>query len=188
MLSGTILRLALYTTAIAACATTPARDPTLVRTQTRIQVGSDIERIETDVRAVRDERTVAAPMVRVFDQLPAAYRALGVKTVAVVDTMRGVYTVGVRNLLLYGRLGGRPLSAYLDCGMGAMNMATADRSNVYFTATTYLTPSGTGGTIAHTLVAAEARDPAANTPAVRCVSTGAFEGGLAEELARLSAG
>lgn len=182
----TIATLALL---VAGCASSPNRDPTgTVHTQTRVQSpggSTDLAVLESDARDARADRTMAAPAVAVFDQLPAAFQALGVAQVGVVDTSGGVYTVGVRNLLVHGSIGGRRLSTYLDCGTGGMGMSNADRSDVYLTLTAFVTPSGTGSSVLHSYVAGQARDPSTNAPPVRCVSTRAFEARLAEQLARL---
>lgn len=173
-----------------ACATTGPHttDPTSTEhARTRIEGGGAIANLETDTRDPASRHPIGAPTAAVFDQLPAAFQALGVRQVAIVDTLGGVYTVGVRNLLLHGSLGGRSLSTYVDCGTGAMNMAAADHDDVYLTATAYVTGAGATTSLLHTYVAGQARDPASNAPLVRCASTGRFEAALAAEVARRAA-
>src|SRR6185437_2443078 len=123
------------------------------------------------------DRDVDVTVVQAFDALPAAYAKLGIRNAAVLDTTGGVYTVGARNLRLHGTLGGTHLSSYIDCGSGTMS-SPADTYDVIFSASTYITPRGEGATL-HTLVEASAKDPMANSPRVRCTSTGRFERELA---------
>lgn len=142
-----------------------------------------VSKMDTDLqnRDVRDEHTVPIPTVQAFDALPAAYAKLGIPNVAVVDNTGGVYTIGVRNMSARGTLAGTRLSRYIDCGSGAMRIP-ADSYDVSLSATTYVTPEGTGSML-HTLVAANARDPGDNRAPVRCSSTGLFERQLAELVA-----
>ncbi len=138
----------------------------------------DVDLHTTDNAATQD---VALPTVQVFDQLPDAYKKLGIASVAVVDTTGGVYTVGAKNLRVHGSIGGVQLSRYLDCGGSPMN----DPANTYdltLSATSYVTPNGPGSTL-HTLVVGYAQDPASNAPPTRCVSKGAFEKRVAELVA-----
>lgn len=143
--------------------------------------GSSEMDAEVHTRDVRDEHTIPIPAVQAFDALPAAYAKLGIPNVAVVDNTAGVYTIGVRNMRARGALAGTRLSRYLDCGSGAMRVP-ADSYDVSLSATTYVTPDGEGSML-HTLVAANARDPGDNRPPVRCSSTGQFERQLAELVA-----
>lgn len=171
----------LATIALAACASNPGAGQTH---QDRIRMDhpqvDNTQRLDVDVRTrdVTEAQDVSIPAVQAFDLLPNAYKAIGINTVAVVDTSAGVYTVGVRNMPVHGRIGGARLSRYIDCGSAPMH-TPADSYDVYLTATTYVTPSGAGAVL-HTLVTANARDPAGNTPPVRCTSTGALEQRIAE--------
>jgi len=172
-------------TTLACATTTHTTDETVVRNRTRVvSAGATVANLDLQTHVHRDTRIIAAPAVRVFDNLPAAYAALGVKTVAIVDTMGGVYTIGVRNLLVHHSIGGHQLSEYVDCGTGPMNIATANTSDLYLSATTYVTASGANGSELHTLVSAVAQDPMSNAPPVRCESTQRFEERLARELRR----
>jgi hypothetical protein len=123
------------------------------------------------------DRDVGVMVVQAFDALPSAYAKLGIRNAAVLDTSGGVYTIGARNLRLHGTLGGTHLSSYLDCGSGTMS-SPADTYDVIFSASTYIT-ARTGGATLHTLVEASGKDPMANSPRVRCASTGRFERELA---------
>jgi hypothetical protein len=127
---------------------------------------------------VRQEADVAMPAVAAFDALPDVYRKLGIASVAVIDTAGGVYTVGARYLRIHGLLGGVRLSNYLDCGSAPMHVP-ANSYDIVFSASTYVTPNGSGSRL-HTMVSADARDPMTNTPPVHCTSTGAFERKVAE--------
>jgi hypothetical protein len=146
--------------------------------RTRIE---DVNQTVVDVNlhhvASAGDRDVGVTVVQAFDALPAAYARLGIKTAALLDTTGGVYTVGARNLRLHGTLGGTHLSSYIDCGSGTMS-SPADTYDVIFSVSTYITPRTDGSTL-HTLVEASGKDPMANSPHVRCESTGRFERELA---------
>jgi hypothetical protein len=171
---------------LAACASSSG--PVGSTTRTRIIDPVQAKQVDVDVHthASADDRTLALPVVTVFDAIPDAYRQLGVKTVAVVDTSGGVYTVGVRNLLVHGSLGGVRLARYLDCGGSAMR-SPVDNYDISFSATSAVAPSG-NGSVLHTLVSADARDPTANTPPVHCTSTGAFESAIADAVTKAASG
>ena len=146
--------------------------------RTRMEGGGQTV-VDLDLHHVESiaDRDVAETAVQAFDALPAAYAKLGIRNVAVLDTARGVYTVGARNLRLHGTLGGARLSSYIDCGSGTMS-SPADTYDVIFSASSYIT-ARTGGSTLHTLVEASAKDPMTNSPRVRCASTGRFERELA---------
>lgn len=166
---------------LTACASAPPNSQTdqeRVRVEGAQHQNSVLLDVDTRVRDVRQSRTVAVPAVAAFDALPDIYRKLGIASVAVIDTAGGVYTVGARNLRIHGSLGGVRLSTYLDCGSAPMHVP-ANSYDVVFSASTYVTPAGSGSTL-HTMVTADARDPMANTPPVRCMSTGSFEQRVAE--------
>lgn len=171
--------------AIAACATSGSHAGDVTRVRVIDPHQAQPLDVELQAQTASDDRVLPMTVVRVFDAIPDAYRQLGVGTVAVVDTSRGVYTIGARNLRLHGSLGGVRLSRYIDCGGAAMR-TPADSYDVTFSATSYATPSGSGTTL-HTLVLADARDPSANTPPVRCASTGAFERAVADAVGRSAA-
>lgn len=177
----TTLSTALAVATLAACASTPAGEHTTrqrVRVETAPAHSSASMDVDIRTRDVSETQDVALPTVEAFDLLPDAYTALGITTVAVVDTSGGVYTVGVRNLPLHGHLQDARLSRYIDCGSAPMH-TPADSYDVNFSATTHVTPNGSGSTL-HTLVTADARDPAGNSARIRCTSTGTFERRIAE--------
>ncbi len=177
-----MLQAAIVTAALCGCASAPP-SAEVGQGRTRMEAGGTAQ-LDADIRSrdVREEHSVPIPAVQAFDALPAAYAKLGIPTVAVVDKTAGVYTIGVRNLNVHGSLAGSRLSRYIDCGSGAMRIP-ADSYDVSLSATTYVIPKGTDGSTLHTLVAANARDPGDNRPAVRCSSTGTFEKQLADLVA-----
>lgn len=163
----------------AGCASAPT-DAVLRQDRIRRTAGGDRETgLDADVRNrdVRETSDVPLPAVRAFDALPAAYASVGISKAAVVDNSGGVYTIGVRNLPAHGSIGGTRLSTYIDCGSGAMRIP-ANSYDVNLSVTTYVTPNGEGSTL-HTMVVADARDPATNSPAIHCSSTGKFESRIA---------
>lgn len=149
-------------------------------THVRLAGTGDERNLEADVhyRDPAAERRIPLPAVAVFDALPVAYTKIGIADIAVVDTAGGVATVGVRALPVHATIGGTRLSRYLDCGSSA-GPSHADTYEVRLTATSYVTPNGDGSVI-HTLVVGDARDPAANAPPVHCSSTGLLERRVAE--------
>lgn len=177
-----IRRTALLEAALGICAGACASSGTTHRSDDRTRIADVNQSAVFDVNLHRVERTgdrdVSVTMVQAFDALPAAYAKLGIRSAAVVGNNGGVYTIGARNLRLHGTLGGARLSSYIDCGSGTMS-TPADTYDVNFSATTYVT-ARTGGATLHTLVEASAQSPAANSPRVRCVSTGGFERELAK--------
>ncbi|HEY5087393.1 MAG TPA: hypothetical protein VII66_08565 [Gemmatimonadaceae bacterium] len=174
-------RTALLEAALVICATACASSGNTQVTDTRTRMAGATQSpvVDMDLRQTETttDQNVTVTAVQAFDALPAAYTKLGINDAAVVDTTRGVYTVGARNLHLHGTLGGTSLSNYIDCGDAPM-YTPANTYDVNFSATTYITPRNGGATL-HTMVTASGRDPAANMPSVSCTSTGAFERQLA---------
>ena len=122
---------------------------------------------------------IPVTVVKAFDALTPAYVKLGIKDAAVVDNTGGIYTIGARNVRVHGTLAGAPMSTYIDCGNAPM-YNPANTYDVNFSATTYVTANSAGGSTLHTLILAQATDPAANAQPVHCVSSGGFEKKLAE--------
>lgn len=166
---------------LAACASAPPNSQTdqeRVRLEGAPHQNSVLLDVDTRAHDVRQSNDVLVPAVAAFDALPDIYRKLGIASVAVIDTAGGVYTVGARNLRIHGSLGGVRLSNYIDCGSATMH-TPANSYDIVFSASTYVTPAASGSTL-HTMVTADARDPMANTPPVRCTSTGNFEQKVAQ--------
>lgn len=177
-----MLQAAIVAVSICGCASSAPPNTEVRRERARMEGPGTSMDVDLQGRDVREEHTVPIPAVQAFDALPAAFAKLGIPNVAVVDNTAGVYTIGVRNLQVHGSLAGTRLSRYIDCGSGAMR-TPADTYDVSLSATTFVMPQGAGGSTLHTLVAADARDPGDNRPAVRCSSTGLFESHLAELVA-----
>lgn len=179
-----MLQAMIVATAFCGCASSKPPDTEVRQDRSRVADAYSTAAVDVELqtRDVREEHAVPVPAVQAFDALPAAYAKLGIPAVAVVDTRGGVYTIGVRNLHVHGSLAGTRLSRYIDCGSGSMRIP-ADSYDVSLSATTYVIPQGTAGSMLHTLVAADARDPADSRPAVRCTSTGQFEQQLASIVA-----
>jgi len=121
---------------------------------------------------------VPVTAVQAFDALTPAYVKLGLKDAAVVNNVRGVYTIGVRNVHVHGSLAGTRMSNYIDCGNAPM-YDPANSYDINFSAETYVTPREGGATL-HTLITAQATDPSTSSEPVHCSSTGGFERTLAE--------
>ncbi|MGI8508502.1 MAG: hypothetical protein ACR2MQ_04180 [Gemmatimonadaceae bacterium] len=177
------LQVTLVAAVLCGCASSAPPNTEVQQDRTRMESSEGISKMDVDLHGhdVRDEHSVPIPAVQAFDALPAAYAKLGIPNVAVVDNTGGVYTIGRRNMSVRGALAGTRLSRYIDCGSGAMR-TPADSYDVSLSATTYVTPDGAGSML-HTMVAANARDPGDNRAPVRCTSTGLFERHLAELVA-----
>lgn len=174
---------ALLTVALAAAAAGCASTGTPQETDRHITMSGGASQTTLDVN-VHDTQSatsqdIPVTVVKAFDALTPAYVKLGIKDAAVVDNTGDVYTIGARNMRVHGTLAGVPMSAYIDCGNAPM-YNPANTYDINFSATTYVTANSAGGSTLHTLILAQATDPAANTQPVHCTSTGGFEKKVAE--------
>lgn len=173
----TVFRI-LFLTCATACSS--AVNTQVTDSRTRMSTGLGIAVVDMNLHNTENatDQNVTVTAAQAVAALPGAFIKLGIKDAAVLDTTGGVYLIGARNVRVHGTLGRARLSSYIDCGSAPM-YSPADTYDVSFSATSYATPRDGGATL-HTLVMADGRDPAANTPSVHCTSTGAFERQLAQ--------
>jgi hypothetical protein len=125
---------------------------------------------------------VPAAVERVWEALPEAFQALGLRA-EVMDAARRVY--GVSELTVRRRLAGEPVSRSLNCGARA-GIANADSYSVRVTIRTQVQPDGEGGSRVRIEVEGSARAPGGSDPWVRCGSTNGLEIRLEDEIRRLT--
>jgi hypothetical protein len=163
--------------ALAGCASSstpePAarpRGPDQVRTVYQPQGGRQIAS-QREVSVVDLEVPAAAAIV--WQAVPIAYNRMGI-TAATTDPTHGeISTVYHR---ARGRIGRARISAYLDCGTGALGLPNADNYQVNFQVTTQLLPDSTDRkTTVRTIVRAVAKPDGVSGDPVPCLSTGEFE-------------
>jgi hypothetical protein len=102
--------------------------------------------------------------------LPQAFAEIGLSG-RVLDEGERVY--GATDQGFRRRLGGQPLSRYLDCG-ARLGMQNADSYSVRLTVRTQVTADG-DGSLVRTEVVASARETGRSDPPVRCGSTSELE-------------
>jgi hypothetical protein len=113
---------------------------------------------------------VAVTADEAFAALPAAYAELGLDG-AVADAAGRVYAR--ESFVVRRRLGGVPLSRYLDCGT-RMGLPNADAYAVRLAVATRVEPHGPGATL-RTEIQATAQDSGRSDPPVRCGTTSELE-------------
>ena len=127
-------------------------------------------------------RLEAAPEAA-WTALMAAYGKLEIPLATVDAAGR---TVGNPGFSVRRRLGGQPLSHYLDCGTNLTGII-ANSYIVKLSVGSKLTPEAQGGTTLETRVTASATSPqGTGSGPVRCSSTGRLESDIAK-LARIAA-
>jgi hypothetical protein len=120
--------------------------------------------------------TIASPVERVWGVLPAVYGSLGIP-IATQDAESRV--IGSSGLKLRRRLGNVSLTKYLDCG-SSQGGPSADTYEIFLTVLTRATPGASGETTLSTTVEATGRPVSFSSGDVRCTTTGALEGRIAE--------
>lgn len=116
------------------------------------------------------QRTVAAPVARIWNVLPAVYETLGLP---ITDRNPEGNRMGTTSFKVRRRLGNVPLSRYIDCG-STQGSPSADSYEVLLTVLTQLTPSG-DTTAVSTTVDALARPVFVSGEYINCGSTRALE-------------
>jgi hypothetical protein len=84
------------------------------------------------------------------------------------------YLLSVQNARVRRQLGGKPMSRYLDCGMGQQG-ATADAYDIALSVRSQLRAAEGGKTEVLSLVTATARAGVTSNSSVQCSSTGELE-------------
>jgi hypothetical protein len=120
--------------------------------------------------ASESERTVTAPVERVWQVLPAVYEELGIPVTTLVDAER---LVGNDAMKVRRRLGSTPMQRYLDCG-GTGGAPNAETYEITMSVMTKLHDLGQGLTAVVTRLEASAVSPFGGN-SVACGSTGNLE-------------
>lgn len=168
------------------CAT--SRQPEVVRgaprSTTNVSGMDGVSAIDQDRSTEIAVTAFNASAPRLWSVLPDVYESLGIPATT-VDSRALV--MGNLNLTVRRRLGGKPLSLYLSCGMNAFGADNADSYTVTLEVVTQVVPQDTSHAETRTRVQARARREAMSEHPVRCASTGALERRAAEQvLAALS--
>lgn len=132
--------------------------------------GTALIRYFKDVNSVVD--TLPFPAARVWAQLPGAYAAVGIP-LSVVDT--SAHILGASRVPMRTRLGTRPLSAIVDCGLTPTGMPRANSYVVSITSLTQVRDLGNATALVRTAVSATARDDAGSSGDLQCGSSGRIE-------------
>jgi hypothetical protein len=117
------------------------------------------------------QRTIAAPVSRIWDALPAVYETLGLP---ITDRNVQAHSMGTTSFMVRRRLGDAPLSRYLDCG-DTQGSPSANSYEVVLSVATSLTPATNDSTAVSTNVTAMARPVFVSGEYVNCGSTRALE-------------
>jgi hypothetical protein len=182
----------LVSLALAACAgkpggATPAAEPGPMSSTTHVIGNGDVMGITTTSDSRGALKTVAVPIERAWEALPATYAAVGVDYTT-LDKRQWV--IGNDGLKARRRLGGVPLTRLVNCG-GTDGNPNAATYEVTLSVFTQLIPAGAGETTVRTTVQGPAKSLSFTTDAVNCASTRVLEdriaGTLAVEAAKLEA-
>lgn len=119
--------------------------------------------------------SVSAEIGAVWQSLAVAYERQGVRGAPIGEGLR---VFGTRGLRLARSIDGKPISRYLDCGIGTGGVPRADTHTVTLEATTELVAIDATHTLLRSRVTGSAQQPG-GLNSVRCGTTGVFE----EELA-----
>jgi hypothetical protein len=131
-------------------------------------------------------RTTDSPAAASFDTPPdstfravvAAYTALGIEPSSADPSQR---TVSRQHLLLRSRFQGKPLSTAFDCGNGQFG-PRADEGRIVADITSHVAATGSGSTLATTILATLTPNDGASRDPIRCVSNGGIEEKLRQEV------
>ena len=162
----------------AACSAGPAPDVATTPVTTRIGLGAGGA---VNLRQSMDQVAIAAelriPADSAFALLRAVYAELQLAVGRDDPRSRTVAVVGAK---VRRRLGGVPLTRYLDCG-AKYNIPNAETYDVELSITSQITPKEDGSSQVTTLVQAAANDPVHGTDnQVNCTSLSALEMRIAD--------
>ena len=176
MSSLTRARRLLILASICACAPRTSETPALTATPPTILTTNRI--IEGD-RPRSSVTTIAVPPATVWAAAKKVYQALGIE-VAIEDP--ATHRIGNQSFWKIGRLAGRRLSEFVDCGT-SMTGRKADSYRIYMSVLTLINPDGLGGTKVETLFLPVGQDVAGgSTDRVPCGSTGELETTINESI------
>ena len=137
-----------------------------------VQFDSDMQTGAADLD--RTSHRVGASAERVWSALPEVYQQLGIQ----VDTRdAATRTLGNGKIVLSGKLGGKPVSTFLNCGMAEMGGFAANEYRVTMSVSSLVKPQGAEEAELQTLVEGSAvnhRSTQSRAPRP-CTSTGELE-------------
>jgi hypothetical protein len=153
--------------ALIACASGRASTPSQVD---RVVVSTDAGEIHSYEGVPSVQVTVRAAPEAVLVALRGAYSELGIE-----DKLSGPATRKVGNTYFRrtSRLGGVPLSRYIDCG-STMTGPAADNYPITMSVVSLVTPQGTGSKI-ETLLSARTGGSSSSSGALSCRTRGTLE-------------
>jgi hypothetical protein len=134
------------------------------------QLSSATPTVELRNEASVSESTVPGALRTVWNVMPNVFERLQIET-NYLDPAAGV--IGNGNFRP-GRLGGRSLSTFLDCGSG-LTGPYADAYAVRMSLLVQLSPAPDGGTLVRTSIDAYAEDRSVNARPIHCRSRGVLE-------------
>ncbi len=172
-------RVLLLASLLAGCAST-GESPDGPGMPTRLVTDSEMEVAD---QATASSTAVAVPAARAFLAAQAAYAALGLE---VGELDQAGLIVGNPQVQVRRTLAGRPGAYFLDCGRASTGQPLANTHRVQFSIRTAITPAGAGSSVVSTIVSnGSARSMSGvSTDPVRCVSTGALEQIIGEQVRR----
>ncbi len=152
------------------------------RTVVTSQTGQVLQ--TTDVSSAREIK-VAASADAVMTALAQVYTELNIP----IGTLQtGARRIGNANFRVVSHsLGGRQVSAFLDCGQSPPFGNRADQSSVTISILSTVVATGDSTSVLTTELGGQARSLAASTEAVRCQSTGVLEGQINIRVVTLTA-
>jgi hypothetical protein len=111
----------------------------------------------------------------VADGVQAVFAAYGDLGVPAVTAEPATGRVASREFEAPSRIGGRPISSYIDCGSDPMGSPRAASYAVLLTARSNVTAADSGHVTLGTVVRATARQRGVSADPIACESTGALE-------------
>lgn len=173
-------RVLLLASLLAGCASTGESSSGGPGMPTRVVAGSEMQVAD---QATTSSTSVALPAARAFQAAQAAYAALGIE---VGELDQAGLVVGNPQVQVRRTLAGRPGAYFLDCGTSSTGRPLANTHRVQFSIRTAITPADAGSSVVSTIVSnGSARDMSGiSGDPVRCVSTGALEQLIGEQVRR----
>ena len=170
---------------MASCASSGSSPKTGLESPSERVIAADNQGSYRTTVAPNAKVVVPAPPNRVFEAVTAVYRELDIP-IATNDPASG--RVGNPDFWKARKLGGQPISTYLNCG-DSITGAAADNYRVYISLLSAVGPDGSGGSQLETAFTATARNMEGTTAdRVACGTTGRLEERIYKEVvAKLNA-
>lgn len=165
---------------VAGCASGPVPDTTTALPPQTIRVGAGGSGGRATINATTTSSfvTVPHPIGDVWSVVPSAYDTLGI-TKAVIDP--GEHFVSNAGVKIRQRLGGTPLSRFIECGTTQIG-PNADSYEVFLTVSTQITPAAGGQSNIASIVEAAAKPLNFAQEYARCSSKGVLEQRIADAI------